>query len=393
MSSLLSGFYLIAGPFVSALANRWGFRPVTIAGSFIAAIGFCLSYFANSVLFLYITYGIIGGIGFCLIYIPAVITVGFYFERWRALATGIAMCGSGVGTFIMAPLSTYLIDELGWRGALVAQAFIILFCAICGCMFRPLKSVEITIEPDDEEDKERMLPVVFTKPLAEGRYAFSVPNSSHNTWIGAVSNTRYPTAAEVFRGSGANLDRRPSGTPTTPISIVTTHLNAHNIHSTTKKLEQLSKAQQKQRHNSGSSTPDETHVIPAFNLNKELNTVGEDDENENDSLLEEDVKPTMLTARRHTVSGRRPILQMAKAAAKKTNNPALGSSNRPLYRDDIFFSGSLVRIPQYQSTTSLGYHMSVTRMPTNLDVQEVCKDITTNISYSTFFFLHNNESF
>lgn len=355
------------------MANRWGFRPVTIAGAFIAAIAFCSSYFASSVLYLYITYGVIGGIGFCLIYIPAVLTVGYYFERWRALATGIAMCGSGVGTFIMNPFSSYLIRELGWRGALVAQAFIILFCAVCGMMFRPLKSVQITIQPDEDEieDKERMLPVVFTKPLAEGRYAFSVPNSSHNTWIGAVSNTRYPTAAEVFRGSGANLDRRPSGTPTTPTATTTTHLNANNIHSTTKKLEQLSKAQQKQRHASGSSTPDENHTvtIPAFNLHKELNTVGEDDENENDSLLEEDVKPTMLTARRHTVSGRRPILQMAKAK-RAVRDQALGNS-RPLYRDDIFFSGSLVRIPQYKSQTSLGYHMSVTRMPNDLDVQEV----------------------
>lgn len=52
-----------------------------------------------------------------------------------------------------------------------------------------------------------------------------------------------------------------------------------------------------------------------------------------------------------------------------------GSSNRPLYRDDIFFSGSLARIPQYQSQTSLGYHMSVTRIPTKQDVEEVWKTI------------------
>lgn len=301
--------------------------------------------------------------------------MGYYFERWRALATGIAMCGSGVGTFIMAPFSGFLIREMGWRGALVAQAFIILFCSICGLMFRPLKSVQITIQSEDEEQevKERMLPVVFTKPLAEGRYAFSVPNSSHNTWIGAVSNTRYPTAAEVFRGSGANLDRRPSGTPTTPISNVSTHLNANNIHSTTKKLEQLSKAQQKQRHTSGSSSPEENPVAPPFNLHKELKTVGEDDENENESLLEDEVKPAVLTARRHTVSGRRPILQMTKSNSKRSaREQALGSS-RPLYRDDIFFSGSLIRIPQYKSQTSLGYHMSVTRMPNDLDIQEVLK--------------------
>lgn len=64
----------------------------------------------------------ITGIGFGLIYVPAVITTGFYFERWRALATGIAVCGSGIGTFIFAPFSTYLIETVGWRGALLIQA-------------------------------------------------------------------------------------------------------------------------------------------------------------------------------------------------------------------------------------------------------------------------------
>jgi MFS transporter, MCT family, solute carrier family 16 (monocarboxylic acid transporters), member 14 len=62
------------------------------------------------------------GVGFGLIYVPAVIAVGFYFERWRALATGIAVCGSGIGTFLMAPFSTYLIENWGWRVALVVQA-------------------------------------------------------------------------------------------------------------------------------------------------------------------------------------------------------------------------------------------------------------------------------
>lgn len=313
-------------------------------------------------------------------FVAAVITVGYYFERWRALATGIAMCGSGAGTFVMAPFCEFLIKEFGWQGALQWLALIILLCVICGAMFRPLESVQITLSEEEQEAnlksaEKPKLPVVFTKPLAEGRYAFSVPNSSHNTWIGASSNTRYPTAAEVFRGSGANLDRRtsitPSATPT--VTTATTQLNAGNIHHTTKKLEQLSKAQQKR---SGNATPtEEVAPQPAFNLHKELNTVGEDDENESEALIDQDGSKPQLTARRHTVSGRRPNIPTNGVAKKeRTRNTAhqhFGSSNRPLYRDDIFFSGSLVRIPGYQSQTSLQYHMTVTRMPTQNDVDEV----------------------
>lgn len=310
--------------------------------------------------------------------IAAVIVVGLYFERWRALATGIAMCGSGVGTFVMAPVIGSLITSFGWRTAMLILAFSILICILCGAAFRPLESVQITLDEELEAEvkvvEKPSLPVVFTKPLAEGRYAFSVPNSSHNTWIGASSNTRYPTAAEVFRGSGANLDRRtsitPSATPT--VTTVTAQLNAGNIHHTTKKLEQLSKAQQKR---SGTATPtDESVPPPTFNLHKELNTVGEDDENESDALIDQDGAKPQLTARRHTVSGRRPNIQGANGTAKKEKSKPhhhFGSSNRPLYRDDIFFSGSLVRIPGYQSQTSLQYHMNVTRMPTQNDVEEV----------------------
>jgi len=36
------------------------------------------------------------GVGFGLIYLPAVVCVGYYFESKRALATGIAVCGSGI---------------------------------------------------------------------------------------------------------------------------------------------------------------------------------------------------------------------------------------------------------------------------------------------------------
>ena len=93
VGSLLSGFYLIVGPFVSGLVNKFGFRLVTIFGSLIASVAFALCYFAPQVSFLHVLYGVFGGIGFCFIYMPSVIIVGYYFEKWRPLATGIALCG------------------------------------------------------------------------------------------------------------------------------------------------------------------------------------------------------------------------------------------------------------------------------------------------------------
>lgn len=51
--------------------------------------------------------------------------------------------------------------------------------------------------------------------------------------------------------------------------------------------------------------------------------------------------------------------------------------NRPLYREDAFFGGSLARLPQYQSKSSVAYHLSVMHLPTKNDIDEekerVCK--------------------
>lgn len=53
--------FIHAGPFASALANRYGFRMVTIGGAALAGVAFFASYFATNIQFLYITYGVIGG--------------------------------------------------------------------------------------------------------------------------------------------------------------------------------------------------------------------------------------------------------------------------------------------------------------------------------------------
>jgi MCP family monocarboxylic acid transporter-like MFS transporter 14 len=79
---------------------------------------------------------IVKGIGFGLIYVPSIITVGFYFEKWRALATGIGVCGSGIGTFMFAPITTALIESLGWRTALLCQGAIVFSSVVFGLLYR-----------------------------------------------------------------------------------------------------------------------------------------------------------------------------------------------------------------------------------------------------------------
>lgn len=207
----------------------------------------------------------------------------------------------------------------------------------------------------------------------EGRFAYSVPNSSHSTWIGTANNTNYPTAAEIFKGSGANLDRRPSQN--------SGMLNQGNISSTTKKLEQFKQAQKRPGRFEMSPTTPESIDFPAHppsvlsSNHHELGPVGEAEEveeNESGNLLNKEVKPTVVanSGRRHTVSGRQKGTESLTGSRKGSK----ADVSRPLYRDDIFFSGSMHKLPQYRSQTSIGYHMSVTHIPTFKDVEEEDND-------------------
>ncbi len=142
VGSLLVGAYLTSGPIVGGLVNKYGCRPVCIAGAVVSCLGLALSTLSTNVAMLMVTYGLIGGFGLGLVYLPAVVAVNYYFERRRALAAGIAVCGSGVGTFLFAPLATWLLDVYGWRGANLIFAGLCLNCAVFGALMRPL---EITI--------------------------------------------------------------------------------------------------------------------------------------------------------------------------------------------------------------------------------------------------------
>ena len=90
----------------------------------------------KQILFIFITK--FSGFGFGLMYLPAIVMVGFYFDKRRAFATGVAVCGSGIGGFIFAPLCEMLLRLYGWKGATWIIGGICLNGMVFGALFRPL---------------------------------------------------------------------------------------------------------------------------------------------------------------------------------------------------------------------------------------------------------------
>ncbi|KAK6111760.1 Major Facilitator Superfamily protein [Brugia pahangi] len=150
--SLLTGLTLGMGPIASAITNKFGCRVTTILGSLIATTGCATSYYATSVEYLMVSVGCVMGIGFGLMYCPAIVIVSMYFEKKRSMATGIAVCGAGVGTVVFAPISEALI-KISWRTVFAVYTVIVLMCSLCGATFRSLTFVAV----EDETKKKKVL--------------------------------------------------------------------------------------------------------------------------------------------------------------------------------------------------------------------------------------------
>lgn len=80
--------------------------------------------------------------GFALSYTPAVAMVGMYFSKKKALAYGLAMSGSGIGTFVLAPVVQLLIDRYSWRGALLILGGLVSHLCVCAALLKPVEKQE-----------------------------------------------------------------------------------------------------------------------------------------------------------------------------------------------------------------------------------------------------------
>ncbi|XP_063240519.1 monocarboxylate transporter 14-like [Bacillus rossius redtenbacheri] len=136
IGSLFMSVPLLSGPIGSALVDRYGCRSMTIVGGMISGLGYVLSAFADSVVVLYFTFGLIAGLGLGFCYVTAVVSIAFWFDKKRTLATSLGACGTGIGTFVYAPMTQYFIEEYGWRGCLLLLGGTFLNMCVCGALMR-----------------------------------------------------------------------------------------------------------------------------------------------------------------------------------------------------------------------------------------------------------------
>lgn len=152
VSSVMLATMYAAGPVSSILVNRYGSRPVVMVGGVLVCAAMVLSSFSTTIVHLYLTVGVIGGLGLAFNLQPALTIIGTYFHTKRPLANGLAMTGSPVILFTLAPLNQFLFDSFGWRGSFLILGSIVLNCCVAGSLMRPVnKSAHLKAKAEPQE--------------------------------------------------------------------------------------------------------------------------------------------------------------------------------------------------------------------------------------------------
>lgn len=114
LSSSITMFIAQAlAPLAMISNNMIGLKPTILIGLVFHFAGFILCSFSTKLWQLYCTQGLMIGFGFSLIFSPAVVQLSSWFLKKRGLASGIVVCGAGVGGVIFTLASQKLIQQTG----------------------------------------------------------------------------------------------------------------------------------------------------------------------------------------------------------------------------------------------------------------------------------------
>ncbi len=111
----------IAGPFVGRAIDGGPMRAIMLTGVALLSGGLLLLSLATALWQMALVFCLLVAVGAALFGpLAASALVVNWFVRRRGLALGVAVAGATAASFLMPPLAAFLIDRVGWRGALAA---------------------------------------------------------------------------------------------------------------------------------------------------------------------------------------------------------------------------------------------------------------------------------
>lgn len=112
----------VAGFFWGAVSDRIGARPVVLIASGILGLGLFLASRADDLVQFQIAYGGLIGAAGGAFFAPLIATTLGWFDKNRSLAVSLVSIGGGVAPMVITPLASLLIEQYGWRSAMLIVA-------------------------------------------------------------------------------------------------------------------------------------------------------------------------------------------------------------------------------------------------------------------------------
>uniref|UniRef100_A0A1I8PGX5 Major facilitator superfamily (MFS) profile domain-containing protein n=1 Tax=Stomoxys calcitrans TaxID=35570 RepID=A0A1I8PGX5_STOCA len=127
VASMQVGFYFLSGTLSSAFINKFGFRPVALAGCLLSITLLMVATFSINLPMMIISYSILGGPSLSMIWVSSQLIIGYYFEKYRPIANGLSCSGAGAGIMMFAYMNNVLVVSWGWRNLMrLHVAFLLL---------------------------------------------------------------------------------------------------------------------------------------------------------------------------------------------------------------------------------------------------------------------------
>jgi len=120
----------VGQPFAGRVADKYGSVRVLIAGLLLYAAGLALMTVSTTPLLFNISSGVMFGLALsgCSFNLVLAAFTKILPAHTRGVAYGLGTASGSFGQFLFSPLAVGLIDQMGWRGALLVFAVIVLVC-------------------------------------------------------------------------------------------------------------------------------------------------------------------------------------------------------------------------------------------------------------------------
>jgi MFS family permease len=123
--TIQASIYGFASVVTGLATDRWGPRPVFLAGALLIAAGLLWMSQARSLWELYLSYGLAGGLAMGTTWVPITSTAVKWFVARRGTALGLVASGIAVGQLTVPPFAGAVLVPLGWRTAYLVYGLVL----------------------------------------------------------------------------------------------------------------------------------------------------------------------------------------------------------------------------------------------------------------------------